>query len=82
MTDYRMRDFDIIFYGATAFITVADLDIKTPDGKGQHTLRVADLYLKQDGHWIQAGSNAAIHPNSIAETAGDVRIRLAGVFHP
>ena len=35
MTDYKMRDFDIVFYGDTAFITyVADLDIKTPEGKG------------------------------------------------
>ena len=68
MTDYKMRDFDIVFYGDTAFITyVADLDVKTPEGNSQHTLRVADLYVKQDGHWIQAGSNTAIHPDSIAE---------------
>jgi hypothetical protein len=68
MTAYRMRDFDIVFYGDTAFITyVADLDIKTPNGTGQHTLRVADLYVKQNGNWIQAGSNTAIHPDSLAE---------------
>jgi ketosteroid isomerase-like protein len=68
MTGYKMREFDIVFYGDTAFITyVADVEGKTPAGTSRRVLRVDDLYVKKDGQWIQAGSNTAIHPESIAE---------------
>ena len=34
----------------------------------QHrVLRIADFYAKKNGHWIQAGSDTELHPESAAE---------------
>jgi len=39
----------------------------TPTGEVHQVLRLGDFYVKNDGHWIQAGSNTSIHPDSIDE---------------
>jgi ketosteroid isomerase-like protein len=67
MLGYRMREFDMIFKGDAAFVAfVAEVEYKTPDGPFQRTLRIADFYTKQDGAWIQTGSDTEIHPESVA----------------
>lgn len=66
MKSYKMREFDMIFKGDAAFVCfVADVDANTPHGPLQRTLRISDFYTKQDGKWIQNGSDTALHPDSI-----------------
>src|SRR5882724_1609511 len=58
MTNYTMRDFDIIFNGDSAFVTfISEVDGKTPSGPSHQVLRIADFYTRKNGHWIQTGSN-------------------------
>jgi ketosteroid isomerase-like protein len=68
MAGYKIRDMDMIFAGDGAFVTfVADVDAKTPSGPSHRVLRIADFYTKWGGHWIQAGSDTELHPESVAE---------------
>jgi ketosteroid isomerase-like protein len=68
MKSYRMREFDMIFKGDAAFVCfVADVEANTPSGPSNRTLRISDFYTKQDGKWIQTGSDTALHPESVAE---------------
>lgn len=68
MTGYKMREFDMIFQGDAAFVAfVAEVDSKTPEGPFQRTLRITDFYTKQNGAWIQTGSDTDLHPESMAE---------------
>src|SRR5947209_17421319 len=68
MTGYKMREFDMIFQGDAAFVAfVAEVESKTPDGTFQRTLRITDFYTKQNGAWIQTGSDTGLHPESMAE---------------
>jgi ketosteroid isomerase-like protein len=68
MTGYKMREFDMIFQGDAAFVAfVADVDANTPTGPFHRALRITDFYTKQNGSWIQAGSDTELHPESMAE---------------
>jgi hypothetical protein len=68
MTSYKMRDFDIIFAGDAAFVTfISDGQVLAPSGEEREVLRLADFYVKKNGHWIQAGSNTSVHPDTVAE---------------
>lgn len=67
MTAYQMREFDMIFQGDSAFVAfVADVDAKTPGGPYRRTLRITDFYTRQNGEWIQTGSDTDLHPDSVA----------------
>jgi hypothetical protein len=67
MTGYKMREFDMIFHGDAAFVAfVADVDAKTPAGPVRRALRITDFYTKQNGAWIQTGSDTELHPESMA----------------
>ena len=67
MTSYKMREFDMIFQGDAAFVAfVADVDANTPGGPRKRTLRITDFYTRQNGAWIQTGSDTQLHPESIA----------------
>jgi ketosteroid isomerase-like protein len=68
MKSYRMREFDMIFQGDAAFVCfTADVDANTPTGPSHRVLRITDFYTKQNGAWIQTGSNTDLHPESTAE---------------
>src|ERR1035438_8457514 len=68
MTSYKMRDFDIIFAGDAAFVTfISAGQVLAPSGEEREVLRLADFYVKKNGHWIQAGSNTSVHPDTVAE---------------
>src|SRR5438477_9104700 len=68
MTGYKMREFDMIFQGDAAFVAfVADVDANTPAGPFHRALRITDFYTKQNGGWIQTGSDTELHPESMAE---------------
>ena len=68
MKSYRMREFDMIFKGDAAFVCfTADVESNTPDGPMTRALRIADFYTKQNGQWIQTGSDTELHPESVEE---------------
>src|SRR6185436_18045841 len=68
MKSYTMREFDMIFKGDAAFVCfVADVESNTPNGPAKRALRISDFYTKQDGKWIQTGSDTALHPESAEE---------------
>jgi ketosteroid isomerase-like protein len=68
MKAYKMREFDMIFQGDAAFVAfVADVEANTPAGPLHRTLRITDFYTKQNGAWIQTGSDTDLHPESVAE---------------
>jgi len=74
MTGYKMREFDMIFKDDAAFVAfVAEVEYKMPDGPARRTLRIADFYTKQNGAWIQTGSDTELHPESIAERSQTLR---------
>ena len=57
----------MIFQGDAAFVAfVADVESATPDGPTHRTLRITDFYTKQNGAWIQTGSDTDLHPESVA----------------
>ncbi|MBZ5728906.1 MAG: nuclear transport factor 2 family protein [Acidobacteriia bacterium] len=66
MTGYKMREFDMIFQGDAAFVAfVAEVEAKTPAGPFKRILRITDFYTKQNGAWIQTGSDTDLHPESV-----------------
>jgi ketosteroid isomerase-like protein len=68
MKSYKMREFDMIFKGDAAFVCfVAEVDANTPNGPSHRTLRISDFYTKEDGKWIQNGSDTELHPESAEE---------------
>jgi ketosteroid isomerase-like protein len=68
MKGYKFREFDMIFKGDAAFVCfVADVDSITPNGPYHRVLRIADFYTKNDGKWIQSGSDTALHSESVEE---------------
>jgi ketosteroid isomerase-like protein len=68
MKSYKMREFDMIFKGDAAFVCfVADVEANTPNGPSHRALRISDFYTKQDGRWIQNGSDTALHAESTEE---------------
>ncbi|HSB09788.1 MAG TPA: nuclear transport factor 2 family protein [Blastocatellia bacterium] len=68
MKSYKMREFDMIFKGDAAFVCfVAEVESNTPSGPAKRALRISDFYTKQDGQWIQTGSDTALHPESAEE---------------
>jgi ketosteroid isomerase-like protein len=74
MKSYKMREFDMIFKGDAAFVCfVADVESMTPAGAFHRTLRISDFYTKQDGKWIQSGSDTALHAESLEEQLASPR---------
>lgn len=80
MTGYKMREFDMIFQGDdAAFVAfVAEVEAKTPGGPHKRTLRITDFYTRQNGAWIQTGSDTELHPESAAERLQTPRTLSAG----
>ncbi len=68
MKSYKMREFDMIFKGDAAFVCfVPEIDSMTPNGPYHRALRICDFYTKNDGKWIQSGSDTALHQESLEE---------------
>ena len=68
MKSYKMREFDMIFKGDAAFVCfVSDIESNTPNGPSQRALRICDFYTKQNGNWIQSGSDTALHQDSVEQ---------------
>jgi ketosteroid isomerase-like protein len=74
MKSYKMREFDMIFKGDAAFVCfVADIESNTPNGPFHRALRISDFYTKENGKWIQSGSDTALHPESSEEQLQSLR---------
>ena len=66
MKSYKMREFDMIFKGDAAFVCfVAEVEGQSPNGPVHRVLRISDFYTKQDGKWIQSGSDTALHSETV-----------------
>jgi ketosteroid isomerase-like protein len=58
MKSYQFREFDMIFKGDAAFVCfVADVESNWPDAPPKRALRICDFYAKNNGKWIQNGSD-------------------------
>lgn len=67
LSAYKMREFDIFFYGDLAVVPyIADIELEIGGQKVASVLRVLDIYSKQKGHWNQVASDVANHPDVIA----------------
>jgi ketosteroid isomerase-like protein len=74
MKSYKFREFDIVFKGDAAFVCfVADVESNWPGNAPHRALRVCDFYAKNDGKWIQSGSDTELHPESTEERMGAPR---------
>ena len=68
MKSYKFREFDMIFKGDAAFVCfVADIESNWPGAPPHRALRICDFYTKNDGKWIQSGSDTALHAESMEE---------------
>jgi ketosteroid isomerase-like protein len=68
MKSYKMREFDMIFKGDAAFVCfVPEIDSIAPNGPSHRVLRICDFYTKNNGKWIQSGSDTALHEESLEE---------------
>ena len=68
MKSYKMREFDMIFKGDAAFVCfVPEIESNTPNGLYHRALRICDFYTKNNGQWIQSGSDTALHAESQEE---------------
>jgi ketosteroid isomerase-like protein len=66
MKSYKFREFDMIFKGDAAFVCfVADVESDWPGAPPHRTLRICDFYTKDNGKWIQSGSDTALHQESM-----------------
>ena len=74
MKSYKMREFDMIFKGDAAFVCfVAEVEANTPNGPYHRVLRISDFYTKQNGKWIQNGSDTALHPETVEQQLQSLR---------
>src|SRR5437588_2120855 len=68
MKSYKLREFDMIFKGDAAFVCfVPEIDSIAPNGPNHRVLRICDFYTKNNGQWIQSGSDTALHLESLEE---------------
>jgi ketosteroid isomerase-like protein len=68
MKSYKFREFDMIFKGDAAFVCfVADVESNWPGALPHRALRICDFYTKNNGSWIQSGSDTALHQESLEE---------------
>jgi hypothetical protein len=63
LSSHAFRDFDVIFYGPIAVVSYVTDIVWTQDGqRSTDTLRIQDVYAKQDAGWIQVASHVAQSP--------------------
>ena len=68
MKSYKFREFDMIFKGDAAFVCfVADVESNWPGRSPHRVLQICDFYTKNNGNWIQNGSDTALHQESLEE---------------
>jgi len=74
MKSYKFRDFDMIFKGDAAFVCfVADVESNWPGRSPHRVLQICDFYTKNNGNWIQNGSDTGLHQESVEEQLASPR---------
>jgi hypothetical protein len=74
MVDYRISEFDIVFYGDTAVVSfVADLERRYGQRIQHQKINLLDVYHKDSGGWIQVASNTSLHPDALDQIASERR---------
>jgi hypothetical protein len=74
LIDYRISDFDVVFYGNTAVASfVAELDLMNGTAKELRTLTLLDVYHREPAGWIQVASHTSHHPVQIAREMSRLR---------
>jgi hypothetical protein len=64
MVDYKIVEYDTVFYGDVAVVNfVADVNYKWGDESRATKLTLMDVYAKEDGDWIQVASQTSYHPD-------------------
>ena len=76
MKSFKFREFDLIFKGDAAFVCfTAEVESQTPRGPYQRVLEICDFYTKNNGQWIQSGSDTHRHQETVqAELAAPVQL--------
>lgn len=68
MKSFKFREFDMIFKGDAAFVCfTSDVESNWPGAPPHRVLRICDFYTKNNGSWIQNGSDTKLHQESIQE---------------
>jgi ketosteroid isomerase-like protein len=66
MKSYKLREFDMIFKGDAAFVCfVPEIESNTPSGPYHRVLQICDFYTKNNGQWIQSGSDTTPHRETL-----------------
>jgi Domain of unknown function (DUF4440) len=66
MVGYRMKDFDVVFYGDTAVASfLLETDVIRGGAKALQTLTILDVFHKEREGWVQVASNTSLHPDEI-----------------
>jgi len=74
MKSYKFRDFDMIFKGDAAFVCfVADVESNWPGAPPHRVLQICDFYTKNNGSWIQNGSDTGLHRETVQEQLASPR---------
>jgi len=74
MKSYQFREFDMIFKGDAAFVCfVADVESNWPGAPPHRVLQICDFYTKNDGKWIQNGSDTGLHQETVEEQLASPR---------
>lgn len=64
MVGFRLKDFDVVFYGDTAVASfVLETDVADGREKRQQALTILDVFHKEPAGWIQVASNTSLHPD-------------------
>jgi hypothetical protein len=74
MVGYRMSDFDVVFYGATAVASfLLDVDGSYGGTKITQRLTLLDVFHKEAKGWIQVASNTSLHPEEVSRRMSQLR---------
>jgi ketosteroid isomerase-like protein len=74
MKSYKFREFDMIFKGDAAFVCfVADVESNWPGRSPHRVLQICDFYTKNNGNWIQSGSDTGLHQETMEEQLASPR---------
>jgi hypothetical protein len=74
MVGYRIKDFDVVFYGDTAVASfVLEVDAMRGADKVMQKLTILDVFHKEPQRWVQVASNTSYHGDEFARRASQLR---------